>query len=497
MLGVDGGTLTVTPAEPSLFLHRTRELIARSPVTCAPDTSARDIARLLTQERVGSVVVVDAGRPVGIVTDRDLRTKIVAAGCDPVGARAATIMSAPLTAIGPDSFAFEALVEMTRREIHHLPVIDEARLVGVLSSRDFLHLQTTHPIMVAREIGIATSLSELASLARRTTTLIGTLVRQGGSADDVGQIVAELNDRLVARVLQLTESSLAAAGGGAPPVPYCWLLFGSEARREQTLRTDQDNGLVYADPPPQLAAAAAAYFARFAEEAVGGLIAVGFPRCPGNVMASNPRLCQPVSVWAASFHRWIDHPSPEELLAASIHFDLRPLDEASGLADALRNVIRREAPSSKVFLGLLARDVVDRRVPVTLFGNIHTASSGRHRGTVDLKAAGVTQLVGAARVDALELALSETNTIARFRQAGERGIYTADETREIPDAYRFLMRLRLVHQLEQLAAGAEPDNHVDPRQLSRADALLLRDAQKTVERVQAGLRLRFATDRLG
>ena len=487
----------MTSSEPSLFLHRARDLVTRAPVTCAPDTPVAELARLLTRERVGSVIVVVGAQPLGIVTDRDLRAKVLADGRDPASTRAAEIMSTPLATIRPDAFAFEALLEMTRRTIHHLPVVDEGRLVGVVASHDFFRWQSTHPVMLARDIGLAASLSELAALAGRTTMLVRTLVGQGGSAEDVGRIVAELNDRLVARVLQLTEISLAAAGDGVPPVPYCWLLFGSEARREQTLRTDQDNGLVYADPPSQLAAAAAAYFARFAEEAVGGLIAVGFPRCPGNVMASNPKLCQPVSDWAASFRRWIDHPSPQEVLAASIHFDLRPLEEASALARALRDVIRLEAPSSKVFLGLLARDVVDRRVPVTLFGNIHAASSGPHRGTVDLKAAGVTQLVGAARVDALELGLSETNTITRFRRAGERGIYTAAETQEITDAYRFLMRLRLVHQLEQLVAGAEPDNHVDPHGLSRSDALLLRDAQTTVERVQGGLRFRFATDRLG
>ena len=451
----------------------------------------------MTKERVGSVVIVDDGGAVGIVTDRDLRTKVLAAGRDPVGTPAAAIMSVPLVTIRPDAFAFEALLELTRRDIHHLPVIAEGRLLGVLSSHDFLRWQSTHPVMLVREIGLATSLSELAALAGRTTGLVGALVGQGGSADDVGRIVAELNDRIVARVLALTGATLAAAGGDAEPVPYCWLLFGSEARREQTLRTDQDNGLVYADPPPEMQAAAAAYYARFAEEAIRGLITVGFPRCPGNVMASNPALCQPVSVWAANFRRWIDHPSPEEVLAASIHFDLRPLTEDSPLVQPLREVIRRDAPASKVFLGLLAHDVVARRLPVSLFGNVQTLSSGPHRGTLDVKAAGPAQLVGAARVEALELAFLEPNTLERFRQAGERGVYTPEETREIADAYRFLMRLRLMHQLERQAAGTAPDNYVDPRALSHADALLFRDALRTVERVQAGLRLRFETDRLG
>ena len=484
-------------AEPSLFLHRARDLIARPPVTCAPDTRVGEVARLLTREGVGSVIVVVDGELRGIVTDRDLRTKVLADGRDPTGTRAAEIMSTPLVTIRPDAFAFEALLVMTRRIIHHLPVVEDGRLVGVVASHDFLRWQSTHPIMLARDIGLGGSLSELAALAGRTTMLVRTLIDQGGSAEDIGRIVAELNDRFVARVLQLTERSLAASGAGVPPVPYCWLLFGSEARREQTLRTDQDNGLAYADPRPEQASAVAAYFARFADEAVRGLMSIGFPRCPGNVMASNPKLCQPVSVWASRFHRWIDHPSSQELLEASIHFDLRPLDEVAGLGDALRDVIRREAPSSKVFLGLLACDVVDRRVPRTLFGNIQTPSSGPHRGTLDVKAAGVGQLVGAARVDALELGLPETNTITRFRQAGARGVYTAEETREITDAYRLLMRLRLVHQLERLTAGAEQDNHIDLRTLSRGDALLLRDALRTVERVQGGLRLRFVTDRLG
>jgi CBS domain-containing protein len=159
--------------------------------------------------------------------------------------------------------------------------------------------------------------------------------------------------------------------------------------------------------------------------------------------------------------------------------------------------VRREAPKSRVFLGLLAHDVVSRRVPLTIFGNIATLGSGPHRGRVDVKGAGCLQLVGAARVAALELGLAETHTVDRFRAAAAHGLYTPEEATEISDAYQHLLRLRLVHQLSRLADGAEADNYVDPARLSHADALLFRDALKTVERVQAGLRARFSTDRLG
>jgi CBS domain-containing protein len=483
--------------ELSLFLHRVRDLLTRAPVTCAPSTPVAEVARVMTRERVGSTIVLAAdGRPAGIVTDRDLRGKVVAAARDAAATPASAIMSTPLITTRPAAFAFEALLDMTRHDVHHLPVLDGERLVGVLSTHDFLRWQTTHPVVLGREILHATSIEELATLAGRTTTLVARLVEQGGSAWDVGQLVAELNDRIVVRVLALTEAALEDSGAGRPPVSYCWLVFGSEARREQTLRTDQDNGLAYEDPPVGEAEAVAAWFRQFGAAAIERLVAVGFPPCPGKVMASNPRWCQPVSAWVADFRRWIDHPSPEEVLEACIFFDVRALAGALEQGSALRDVIRVEAPKSRVFLGLLAHDVVARRVPVTIFGNIATAGSGPHRGTVDVKGAGALQLVGAARVAALELGLDDTNTIDRLRAAGAAGIYTPDEVREISDAYQHLVRLRLVHQLARVAAGEAPDNHLDPARLSHADALLFRDALKTVERVQAALRARFSTDRL-
>jgi CBS domain-containing protein len=479
----------------SLFHHRVRDLIRRPPVSAPAGTSAVEAARLLSREGVGSVVVADAaGAPVGIVTDRDLRRKVVAEARDAATTPVREIMSSPLVTLRPGAFAFEAVLEMTRHRIRHVVVVEDGRLVGVVSSRDVLALHTTHPVTLAREIGRATSLPALATLGARVTELVRRLVGEGGRPHEVGQLVAELNDRIVVRVLALAQADLEVAGLGPPPVPYCWLLFGSEARREQTLRTDQDNGLVYADPPAGVAGAAAEWYARFAAEAVRGLVAVGYPPCPGNVMASNPRWCQPLGAWQAAFRRWIHEAGPEEVLAACIHFDLRPLVGALELGAALRALIRAEAPARRVFLGLLARDAVDRRVPLTLFGRVGVERRGTHRGTVDVKGAGSIQLVGAGRVHALELGLEETNTIERFRAAGAAGSYTEAEVREIADAAEHLMRLRLSHQLERLAAGAEVDNRVDPRQLSHADELLFRDALRTVSRVQGGLRERFATD---
>ncbi len=485
------------PRELSLFHHRVKDLIKRPPVTCRAEASAVEIGRLLAREAVGSVVVVDGeGAPIGIATDRDLSRKVVAEGRDGAGTPARAIMSAPVISVRPEAFAFEAVLEMTRRQIRHVAVVEGRRLVGVLSSQDFLALQTTHPVTLAREISRAVSVSALAGLAGRVTALVRQLVEEGVAPYDVGQLVAELNDRMVVRALGLAAGTLEYAGEETPPIAFCWLSLGSEARREQTLRTDQDNGLVYADPPAHLHERAAEYYRRLAGETIQSLIAIGFPPCPGDAMASNPTWCQPLSVWQGYFHRWMGETAPEHVLAATIYFDLRPLAGALELGRGLRELIRAEAPRQGRFLRLLAHDVVSRRLPLTVFGQVAVERRGAHRGTVDVKGAGGLQLSGAARLHGLQLRLEETNTIDRIRAAATRGLYTEAECREITDAYQHLLRLRLVHQLEQLGRGEAADNHITPARLSRADAVLFRDAFRTVERVQAGIRERFMTDRV-
>jgi CBS domain-containing protein len=483
----------IPAGEPSLFVLRVRDLLTRPPVVTHPQASAVDVAKLLSDERVGSVVVVQDGRPVGIVTDRDLRRKVLAERRDGARTSAETIMSSPLITLPPTAFAFEALLEMTRRRIHHIVVVGDGRVVGVVSSGDLLLLQATHPVTLSREIARASSIEALAVLAPGVTALVRELLAGGGRVHDIAELVTELNDRIVIRVLELVQAELAAMAQ-EPPVSFAWLAFGSEGRREQTLRTDQDNGLVYADPPPALADPARAYFTALAGKTVTGLLTIGFPPCPGGAMASNPAWCQPLGVWDDYVRGWVAEPSPAHILAACMYFDLRLVTGAAALAAHLGDRIRTEAPAHPHFLGLMARDVVDRPLPVGFLGGVSVPRTGPHRGAVDIKGAGCIQLVGAARVHALELGLAETTTIVRIAAAGDRGLYSRDDVVEITDAYEHLLRLRLAHQLDRLHAGEAPDNYVDPERLSHRDRLLLRDALKTVGHVQRRLRERYATD---
>ena len=318
-----------------LLVRRVGELLRGPAVTCAPTATAVEVAALVPPGGAAVVVVGADGEPLGIVTDRDPISKVVAANRDAGSTRAADVMSTPLVTVAADALAWEALLEMTRREIHHLAVLDGGRLTGVLASDDVLAAQAVHPVGLARDIARAPSRPALARLAAAVTALVRQLIGSGGRAGDVARLVAELNDRIVARVLALAEATLGERGEGAPPVPYCWMVFGSEGRREQTLRTDQDNGLVYADPPPEHAPVAARYFARLSAEAIGGLLDVGFPPCPGGAMASNPRWCQPLATWTGYFREWMARPSQENVLAASMYFDLRPVAGQAALGAGL------------------------------------------------------------------------------------------------------------------------------------------------------------------
>jgi CBS domain-containing protein len=250
----------------------------------------------MAAQMVGSIIVLDeAGRPAGIVTDRDLRGRALAAGRSD-DAPVSSIMTTPIVTISPEAFVFEALLEMTRRNIHHLAVVEGGALIGVLSSHDLLLLQAATPLELARLIQSRTSIDELVGVMPNLTATTRRLFEQGLSGYETGRIISELNDLVIRRVLDLTEQGLRDENGGAPPVPFCWLVLGSEGRREQTLRTDQDNALVYEEPPGGQRGWAQTYFAAFAGRVIDGLVRLGYPRCPADSMASNAKWCQPLSV---------------------------------------------------------------------------------------------------------------------------------------------------------------------------------------------------------
>uniref|UniRef100_A0A831THL0 Cyclic nucleotide-binding/CBS domain-containing protein n=1 Tax=Thermorudis peleae TaxID=1382356 RepID=A0A831THL0_9BACT len=473
-----------------LLAARCRD-IARSPVlTCSPATPIQEAARRMTEHRVNSIVVVDeAGHGSGIVTDWDLRERVVAAGLDylqPVS----QIMSSPLVTVAGDEPVAEAIRLMIARNIHHLVVVDGARPIGMITGYDLVVRQGTSPVFIAKAIDRASDPKAMRSLLEQVQRqLFPFLLARGVRATQLGYIAAEINDRIIARLLALLEAEL-----GPHPVPYCWLVLGSEGRREQTIKTDQDNALLYADPPEGEEDAARDYFLELGRRAVEGLVAVGFPPCSGRYTADNPEWVQPLARWRRRFEAWVAVPEPEDVLSSLIFFDFRGVHGDLALADQLRRYITELMPQSGLFLVHVAGISTAQGPPLGFLGQFVVERSGEHKDQLDLKHGGTGAIVNLVRLFALRHGVEETSTLSRLERLKAAGQMQDELANDLAEAFEFLLSLRFRQQWEDLRAGKPISNFIDPRQLSSLERRLLKESFKIIGRAQAVVRQEFSVE---
>ncbi len=494
----EAGLSPVSPAreaigegsETALFTTPVEYLATRDVQTVSSSATVLEAAQLMSARRVGGLVVVDeSGLPAGIVTSTDLRDRVLAVQRSP-STPAGEVMSAPLITVGARDSCFEALLKMMSHGVDHLPVMDGGRLAGIVSCHDFLVLQGTSPLVLAREIEGRTTVEGLAASARRVRGLVSLLLREGAGAGSVIRVISAVNDRLEHRILELALETL-----GPPPVPFCWIVYGSAGRREQTFKTDQDNAIVHADPRnDEEAQAAAEYFGRLAELVVDAFLRCGFALCRGGFMATNPEWRAPLARWKRTFSGWIGTPDEAALAGALNLFDFRGLHGDLRLAAELKLHLHRSLEGQSFFLKAVACQAVDYRPPLGLFGTLQMEKGGDHANQIDLKRCCLTPLVNVVRLLGFESNLAETSTtgrIAALRSAGRLAQATADD---LTHAFEFVSLLRIRHQHDQIAMDLEPDNHVDPRQLSSLERSTLKGICRLLSRLLDGIAERYATD---
>jgi CBS domain-containing protein len=451
-------------------------LASGDPVFVDRDATIGEAARIMRDRRVGSVLV--KGDPPGIVTDRDLRSRVLAERRGPdVPVR--DVMSAPLKTFAADAPLFEALLYLLEERIHHLALVREGGIVGVVTHTDLLRHHVKSPSYLLKRIDKVSSPDDLAGYAEEVAGMVEALTWSGVEAVEVGRIVASLNDAVVQALLVHAEREL-----GQPPCPYAWMVFGSEGRGEQALITDQDNALVYRDE----SATAKAYFGRFADLVVDGLIRASFPPCRGGFMATNWN--RSLAGWERLFERWTREPDPQALLEVANFFDFREIHGGLDL-EPLR-VRVREAARKKVFLAQLAKASLGMRPPLGLFHRIRQEDSG-----VDLKKGGLMPILGVARVHALEAGSDERSTLGRLRAAAAAGTLSEDGAETLEEGFRFLFRLRLATQLAAKRRGEEPTNRVRLETLSALERRHLKDTFQHIRTMQEAMSQRFSTGLLG
>ncbi len=457
-----------------------RGLVTRPPVSCTPQTPIGDVLKMMRDQHVGSIVVVDEARvPVGIFTQPDVLERVALARAE-LAAPISSVMTPEPIVLAGEAPVYEAALTMARHGIRHIVLVEDGRLAGVVSERDLFALQRASVRRAADRIASASDKEALAEAAAGILQLTKALFAQGMATEALIQVVTALNDNLTQRVIEVAAQRHALAGR------YCWIALGSEGRMEQTLVTDQDNALIL----DATAGEAREVYLAFADEVNRTLDACGFPLCKGNIMARNPRWCMTLEEWRKTFVDWIRHPQPEALLNAAIFFDLRAIAGDAQLVGALRDGLLAQAKSTPSFLRLMAENALQARPPIGLLRDFVIEDSKAFPGTIDLKKFAIRPVVDAARVWALAHGLAQTGTVPRLRAAGHAGAMPENESSANVEAFNFIQTVRMRHQhLEAPAPGGE--NRIDPDALNELDRRILKEAFRQVSKLQERLRLDY------
>ena len=440
-----------------------------------------DQAARALEDHGGEAIIVRLDAGWGIVTLRDLAFRGLAEA-EHHQLTLAEIATRDPVSIDADTSLLEAAVSLAEHGFHHLLVTEADRdePLGVLDEAALYRVNAMTPGLMHQRIRRARDIESLATIRHEVPGIVGALLESGSGFAPISRIVSGINDAIARRVIALTFEDA--------PLPteldWCWLTFGSEARMEQTLATDQDNGLVFAGPVDEQAARELLLpLARRVNEALDQL---GYPLCPGNIMAGNPELCLSIDEWSRRFRDWIDQGTPEHLLNATIFFDARGLAGSEGLFDRWAAAWREPARKNSRFRRQLAANAMRNQPPLTLFGGFRTRERHGQRG-IDIKLDGATPFVDAARIEALAEGAAATRTDQRLALVPERALPSEDLTA----AYDFIQRLRLRHQYQQVARGDAPDNLIDPDELDGLTQRLLKESFRIARKLQRHLALAY------
>lgn len=475
-----------------LFTTKIKDISSKNVITAHINSSIQNAASIMAQNKISSIVVVDdSGIPAGIVTDRDLREKVVAKAKsvnDPIK----SIMSLPLIRIDANDYCYEAILKMIKHKIHHLLVIKDGNLFGILTNHDLMLLQGTSPLTIAQEIESQYTISGLAPITKKMTRLVSLLMKEGAKATNIARIISEINDSLIRRILEIAEKKF-----GKPPLPYSFIVYGSEGRREQTFKTDQDNAIIYLDPSNEKEAISAReYFEDFSNFVINSLLECGFPLCTGKYMSNNPKWRQPLNVWKKYFTDWIVEPTPEAILASVILFDFRHVYGDESLATELRNHLLNTLINHDIFLVHMARMAVNVRPPIGIFRTFVVEKSGEHKDLLNLKFRCIAPMLNIVRLFALEKRIPDTSTIERINRLKKIHDTVKEFGDELEHAFEFLMLLRIQHQLSQIEAGITPDNFINPDKLSNLEKKTLKDVCKLISDIQEIIEQKYLLGRI-
>lgn len=472
-----------------LIQLKSRALISRELVWVTPQTSVHDAALLMTKESVSCVVVLepaalDGEKMRGIVTDRDLRTRVVAANRSDSATTIGQIMSTEPFVIQADDSVFEAMLCMLRRNIHHLPVVDKGRTLGLINLSDIIRHESQSSLYLVNSISNQTSVAGLRSLLRDLRGTYIRMVRDGATAHMIGSAISGIGRAFTQRLLELAEREL-----GPPPVAYCFMALGSMARDEQLLVTDQDNALVLDDSFDPVKHDE--YFKKLASFVSDGLAACGYSYCKGGIMATNDQWRQPLRVWRQYFTQWIEKPNAATLLNSCIFFDLDGVYGQLELVEELKTLCVEKSQATPDFLKAMARIALNRTPPLGFFRTFVMETDGRQKQIINLKGRGTAPLTDLIRIHALACGTKAQNSFDRLEDISATKLMQPEAIKHLRYALEFLSMVRIRHQADAIELGQKPDNYIEPERFSTSERHNLKEAFQVLSNAQKFLRFRY------
>lgn len=451
--------------------------------TISSTASIQEAAIEMTDKGFSCLVVIDSGRSqeldgdsqLGIITDKDIRRRCVALGL-PTSNPVSEIMTKDIATIDAQSTVYDALIIMTGKRIHHLPVTKYGKLDGMVSVTDLVNNEGQNSVNITSLIHKTGTLEELVSISKLLVKLQIKLTKLGSSADDIGKSISAITMAFTIRLIEMAEEKL-----GQAPVPYAWLAAGSQGRQEQLAHSDQDNALIICDtmkPEDDV------YFKDLASFVSDGLAACGFIYCPGFIMATNDKWRQPQKVWQQYFDEWVDKPSPTALLNSSTFFDLSTIYGDTALLESVRSSMLEKTKRSTMFIAHMSSNALNLRPPLGFFRDFVLIQNGKHKATLDLKHNGIAPIVDLARIYALSEGIPAVNTIERLQRCSGTKSLSKASAENLLDAYQFLTSVRLEHQATLLSKNQPLDNYIDPKQISKLEREHLKDAFKVIKSMQ-------------
>ena len=465
----------------SMWLYKGLEdVINKSPVSVDVETSITVAAQIMTNQKVSSLLVTREDKLIGIITDRDLRSRVVAASLD-IHLPVSHIMTPNPAQIMGNRTLFDALALMTERNIHHLPVIDQQTLVplGMVTASDIIRHQRGNVLFIIGELSKAENLYELTRLSWQLPHYFSAHAKKAGDYDIAGKILSQATDIMTRKLIGFFQQA-----NGKAPMMFAWLVYGSQAREDQTMGSDQDNGLLLAERPSE---AQAEYFAKMADYVCNGLAKCGIKLCDGNIMASNPKLRLSLEEAIEEAKRWVKAPTKDAIMHFNIFLDVRC---AAGDISLFKQLQRQRAPLMKqnMFLAALTRNSNEISVPLSMFQKFIYEKGRKEKDVIDLKTRAVALINNIARIYALADGVTLPNTLARLDALSENSQLSKRDATNLRDIWLFLNRLRWRHQLENKVT----DNRVSVSSLSSIEKHQLKAAFKAIERTNQAMVMKFS-----